>query len=87
MAVVPLADSLTMPSCQLPPNTLVVAALHGGLLGNTEVQRAVRGFLGGASVRAQPPLQDAAEIVSQAAAAWRMPELPGPSPRCPADGS
>ena len=87
MAVVPLADSLTMPSCQLPPNTLVVAALHGGLLGNTEVQRGVRSFLGGASVRAQPPLQDAAEIVSQAAAAWRMPELPSPSPRCPADGS
>ena len=87
MAVVPLADSLTMPSCQLPPNTLVVPALHGGLLGNTEVQRAVHSFLGGASVRAQPPLQDAAEIVSQAAAAWRMPELPRPSPLCPGDGS
>ena len=87
MAVVPLADSLTMPSCQLPSNTLVVPALHGGLLGNTEVQRAVRSFLGGASVRAQPPLQDAAEIVSQAAAAWRMPELPSPSPPCPVRGS
>ncbi len=87
MAVVPLADSLTMPSCQLLSNTLVVPALHGGLLGNTEVQRAVRSFLGGASVRAQPPLQDAAEIVSQAAAAWRMPELPSPSPPCPVRGS
>jgi hypothetical protein len=83
MAVVPLADSLTLPGCQLPSQTIVVPALHGGLLGNTGVQQAVRGFLAGGSVRAQPPLQAAAEFVAQAAAAWRMPELVTPSPPCP----
>jgi hypothetical protein len=84
MAVVPLADSLTLPACQLPPHTLVVPALHGGLLGNPGVQQAVRSFLSGGDVRGQPPMQDAAEIVAQAAAAWRMPQLVTSSPPCPA---
>jgi hypothetical protein len=84
MAVVPLADSLTLPACRLPPHTLVVPALHGGLLGNLGVQQAVRSFLGGGDVDGQSPMQDAAEIVAQAAAAWRMPELVTPSPPCPA---
>jgi len=84
MAVIPLADSLTLPACQLPAHTVVVPALHGGLLGNTGVQQAVRTFLSGGAVRSQPPMQDAAEIVAQAAAAWRMPELTTPSPPCPA---
>jgi hypothetical protein len=84
MAVVPLADSLTLPACQLPTHTLVVPALHGGLLGNPGVQQAVRSFLSGGDVRGQSPMQDAAEIVAQAAAAWRMPELITSSPPCPA---
>ena len=84
MAVVPLADSLTLPACQLPQHTLVVPALHGGLLGNPGVQQAVRSFLSGGDVHDQPPMQDAAEIVAQAAAAWRMPELVTSSPPCPA---
>ena len=84
MAVIPLADSLTLPACQLPPHTVVVPALHGGLLGNTGVQQAVRSFFSGGAVHGQPPMQDAAEIVAQAAAAWRMPELTIPSPPCPA---
>jgi hypothetical protein len=84
MAVVPLADSLTLPACQLPSQTIVVPAMHGGLLGSTGVQQAVRSFLGGGAVRAQPPMQAAAEFVAQAAAAWRMPELVTPSPPCPA---
>ena len=84
MAVVPLADSLTMPACQLPSQTMVVPALHGGLLGNTEVQQAVRSFLSGGAVHARPPMQRAAEFVAQAAAAWRMPQVVTPSPPCPA---
>ncbi len=72
------------PACQLPSQTIVVPAMHGGLLGNTGVQQAVRSFLGGGAVRAQPPMQAAAEFVAQAAAAWRMPELVTPSPPCPA---
>jgi hypothetical protein len=84
MAVVPLADSLTLPACQLPAHTVVVPALHGGLLGNPGVQQAVHSFLDGGDVRGQPPMQDAAEIVAEAAAAWRMPELVTPSPPCPA---
>ena len=87
LAVLPLADSLTLPACQLPANTVVVAALHGGLLGNPGVQDTVRDFLAGHAVSAESPLQEAAEAVAQAAAAWRMPQLVTPSPPCSGSGS
>jgi hypothetical protein len=79
LAVVPLADSLTLPACPLPAHTMVVAALHGGLLGDPGVQRTVREFLAGRSVRTGSPLQAAAEVVAQAATAWRMPQLSPPA--------
>jgi hypothetical protein len=79
LAVVPLADSLTLPACQLPAHTMVVAALHGGLLGEPGVQETVRGFLAGRPVRTGSPLQDAATVVAQAASAWRMPQLSPPA--------
>jgi hypothetical protein len=79
LAVVPLADSLTLPACQLPAHTMVVAALHGGLLGEPGVQQTVRDFLAGRPVRTGSPLQDAAAVVAQAASAWRMPQLSTPS--------
>jgi hypothetical protein len=79
LAVVPLADSLTLPACPLPAHTMVVAALHGGLLGEPGVQNTVRDFLAGRSVRTGSPLQDAAEVVAQAASAWRMPRLSPPA--------
>jgi hypothetical protein len=87
LAVLPLADSLTLPACQLPAHTVVVAALHGGLLGNPGVQATVRDFLAGHAVSAESPLQEAAEAVAQAAAAWRMPQLVTPSPPCSGSGS
>jgi hypothetical protein len=87
LAVLPLADSLTLPACQLPAHTVVVAALHGGLLGNPGVQDTVRDFLAGHAVSAESPLQEAAEAVAQAAAAWRMPQLVTPSPPCSGSGS
>jgi hypothetical protein len=79
LAVVPLADSLTLPACQLPAHTMVVAALHGGLLGDPGVQDAVRDFLAGRSVSTGSPLATAAEVVAQAATAWRMPQLSPPA--------
>ena len=82
LAVVPLADSLTLPACQLPAGMVVVPALHGGLLGNTDVQQEVRNFLDGGAVHSQAPINDAAEFVAQAAAAWRMPELVNLSTPC-----
>jgi hypothetical protein len=82
LAVVPLADSLTLPACHLPEHTVVVAALHGGLLGNPGVQDTVRDFLAGHPVSAESPLQEAAEVVAQAATAWRMPVLGAPAPPC-----
>jgi hypothetical protein len=87
LAVLPLADSLTLPACQLPAHTVVVAALHGGLLGNPGVQDTVRDFLAGHVVSAESPLQEAAEAVAQAAAAWRMPQLVTPSPPCSGSSS
>jgi hypothetical protein len=86
LAVLPLADSLTLPACQLPAHTVVVAALHGGLLGDSGVQDTVRQFLAGHPVSAESPLQETAEVVAQAAAAWRMPELVTPSPPCSGSG-
>jgi hypothetical protein len=61
---------------------VVVPALHGGLLGNTGVRQEVRNFLDGGAVHSQAPINDAAELVAQAAAAWRMPELVNLSTPC-----
>ena len=33
LAVVPLADAVTMPTCPFPSGVVVVQAFHGGLLG------------------------------------------------------
>jgi hypothetical protein len=87
LAVIPLADTLTLPACSLPAQAVVVPGLHGGLLGDPAVQQAVRGFLAGGPVRTPQRLRDEAEIVTQAAAAWRMPEIVTPSPPCPAPGA
>jgi|SRR5579875_289539 len=82
IAVVPLADSLTLPVCVLPPNTFVVVAMHGSLLGDPGVQQMVRGFFRGA-VPGISPLRSAAELMAQAAAAWRMPDTGPASASCP----
>jgi hypothetical protein len=76
-AVVPLADAVTLPVCGLPPNVVVVPAFHGGLLGDSTVLPMVSAFLAGRP--AAPPGHDegrlrvAAEVITGAAAAWRMP--------------
>jgi hypothetical protein len=82
LLVLPLADALTMPQCELPATALVVPALHGGLSGDPQVDRAVRRFLAGGAVRGQPGLRTAAETMAAASTAWRMPAPPD-SP-CPA---
>jgi len=90
LAVVPLADAVTLPACAWPRNVIFVAAFHGGLLGDRSVQRVVETFL----VRGEPSDQDlddlaggsqqdlrgAAQLIAAAAAAWRMPDL---HPSCP----
>jgi hypothetical protein len=84
LGVIPLADALTLPVCGLPPGVLVVPALHGGLLGHPDVLRVVAQFIaGGAPVSASPGqarLRVAAEVITSAATAWRM---PGTSAACP----
>jgi hypothetical protein len=86
LAVVPLADSLTLPACSLPAAAVVVPGLHGGLLGTTTVKQIVRSFLSGRPIPDRSRLRNAAEIVAQAAAAWRMPQLVPSSP-CPRPGA
>jgi hypothetical protein len=85
MAVVPLADAVTLPACPWPKNVIFVDALHGGLLGGRSVQLIVETFL----TTGAPPDQDldeltggsqrdlrsAARLIAGAAAAWRMPDL------------
>jgi hypothetical protein len=84
LALVPLADAVTLPACTLPSNVLFVPAFHGGLLGDRAVLGTVRDFLDGRRVSGPDDLRTAAEILSSAAAAWRMPVPSAPSPPCPA---
>jgi len=84
LAVIPLADAITLPVCQLPAGAVVVPAFHGGLLGNPGVLRMVTSFLSGRPVdgagEQQQRLKAAAEVLTGAAAAWRMPAT---RPACP----
>ena len=50
LAVVPLADAVTLPVCGLPSDVLVVPALHGGLLGDPSVLPLVAQFVSGHQV-------------------------------------
>jgi hypothetical protein len=79
LAVVPLADAVTLPTCSWPRNVIFVDAFHGGLLGNPTARRLVEDFLSGGTASAdnasQQQLRTTAQLISAAGAAWRMPEL------------
>jgi len=85
LAVVPLADAVTLPACPWPRNVIFVDAFHGGLLGDRSVQRVVEAFLASATVPdsgldeliggSQRDLRSAAQLIASAATAWRMPNL------------
>jgi hypothetical protein len=81
LAVVPLADAVTLPSCALPSGVIVVSAFHGGLLGDTAVLPLVSAFLSGRQISdPDADLREAAELITSASAAWRMPDT---SSACP----
>jgi len=85
LAVVPLADAVTLPACPMPQNVVFVDAFHGGLLGDPSVRRIVAAFLAGDTPSdqdldamaggSQRDLRSAASLIAAAAAAWRMPDL------------
>jgi hypothetical protein len=81
-AVVPLADAVTLPECQLPSGVIVVPAFHGGLLGDPTVLPMVSAFLSGRNVTDPDggQLREAAELISGASAAWRMPDTTSACP-------
>ena len=76
LVVIPLADALTLPVCGLPADVVVVPAFHGGLLGDPSVLPMVSAFLDGRPVHCQDQgrLKAAAEVITGAATAWRMPD-------------
>jgi hypothetical protein len=78
LAVVPLADALTLPVCELPPDVILVPAFHGGLLGDSTVLPMVAEFLTGHPAvpkgQDESSLRTEAELITGAATAWRMPE-------------
>jgi hypothetical protein len=82
LAVVPLADAVTLPACSWPQNVVFVDAFHGGLLGDASVRSMVEDFLASGTPsrdsRSQGGLRRAATLIAAAATAWRMPEL-GPA--------
>ena len=85
LAVVPLADAVTLPACSWPKNVIFIDAFHGGLLGDRSVQQMVEAFLASGRVAdsdlarlaggSQRDLRSAAQFIAAAAAAWRMPDL------------
>jgi hypothetical protein len=85
LAVVPLADAVTLPACPWPRNVIFVDAFHGGLLGDRSVQQMVEAFLASGTVPDsglaglaggnQQDLRSAAQLIAAAAAAWRIPDL------------
>ncbi len=89
LAVIPLADAVTLPACTWPRNVIFVAAFHGGLLGDPSIRAlTVRFFSGDGSAPAdvtgsQGRLRNAAELIAGSAAAWRMPQLSAPCPSPP----
>jgi hypothetical protein len=88
LAVIPLADAVTLPACPWPQNVIFVDGFHGGLLGNASVRQLVEGFLASGAAQvdnaSQRQLRSTAGLIAAAATAWRMPEL---STSCPAAGS
>jgi hypothetical protein len=82
LAVVPLADAVTLPVCDLPGNVIVVNALHGSLLGDDAIDRLAHRFLIDQPVGGQQQLRDTAQVIAAAASAWRMPAIGAPSPTC-----
>lgn len=86
LAVIPLADAVTLPACPWPSNVIFVSAFHGGLLGDPSVRQLTIRFLGNngtvpADVTgSQGRLRGEAEVIAGLAAAWRMPQLSAPCP-------
>jgi hypothetical protein len=84
LAVIPLADAVTLPVCPWPRNVIFVDGFHGGLLGHADVRQLVEDFLSSGTASpdsaAQRELRTEAQLISAAATAWRMPEL---GPACP----
>jgi len=82
LAVVPLADAVTLPECGLPPGVIVVPAFHGGLLGDPSVLPMVSTFVSGrnVTVAGNGQMREAAELITSAAAAWRMPDTDSACP-------
>ncbi len=85
LAVVPLADAVTLPACPWPRNVIFIDAFHGGLLGDHAVQQMVEAFLASGKIPdsdlanlvggSQRDLRSAAQLIAAAASAWRMPDL------------
>ncbi len=82
LAVIPLADAVTLPVCDLPANVIVVPALHGGLFGDPSVDWLIGRFLTDKQVAGPQEMRDAAEVIAAAAAAWRMPATGAAPPSC-----
>jgi hypothetical protein len=85
LAVIPLADAVTLPECDLPLGVIVVPAFHGGLLGDPAVLPMVSSFLSGHDVASagDGQMREAAEVITGAATAWRMPDT---GSACPYSG-
>ncbi len=88
LAVVPLADAVTLPACSWPSSVIFVAAFHGGLLGDPSIRQLTISFFSGGTVpvgvgASQQGLRSEAQLISAASAAWRMPQISALCPSAP----
>lgn len=75
--VLPLADSVTDPTVHQPGvQVSIVAAFHGGLLGEAEIRDRVRGYLHGDRPGGNGALVGVERLFSAVSSAWRVPGLP-----------
>ena len=85
LAVVPLADAVTLPACSWPQNVVFVNAFHGGLLGEQSVRSMVEDFLAGGTPSRDSPsqrgLRRAATLIAAAAPPGGCPNSSRPARR------
>ena len=80
MAVVPLADAVTLPACPWPRNVIFIDAFHGGLLGDRSVQRIVEAFLATGDVPGPGPGRAGRRFAARTCAARLGSSRPRPPP-------
>jgi hypothetical protein len=84
-AILPLADATAaLPTTDLPYDSTVVAAFHGGLIGTAAADREIVAALRGDALARDGLLRALYVVVAAASSAWQVPSVEGAAPSSPA---